>query len=196
MRPIVLFSRLSLTAIAAASIAASPAIASDIIFIPGTGEVAYAGAAAAPIAATLADYDASENYTSSNDAPLADTRDAEADMLAMTEKFEDPAMQDGVAFMAERMGETMMRLPIGKFASAIEKARPGTVRKRMRDDATLADLAGRDAKNIPAMIGKESRTAMKMMGGFTKAFAGMIPEFEKLGREMEATMADVKAKRR
>ncbi len=189
MRPIYLFSRLSMTAVAAATLAASPAIANDIVFVPGTGEIAYAQDAATPIAASFADVDdaATETHGASN---------TEADMLAMAEKFEDPAMQDGVAYMATRMGETMMRLPIGKFASAIEKARPGTVRKRMRDDATLADLAGRDAENIPAMIGKESRTAMKMMGGFTKAFAGMIPEFEKLGREMEQVMDDVKDKRR
>jgi hypothetical protein len=38
--------------------------------------------------------------------------------------------------------------------------------------------------------------AMKMMGGFTKAFASMMPEFEKMGREMEAAMADIKVKRR
>jgi hypothetical protein len=200
MRPVHLFSRLSLTALAAASFTAVPAIANDIIFVPGTGEVAYAEDAATPIVTPLAgDYSAdnyASNYVSNNDASIADTSDAEADMLAMAEKLEDPDMQDGVAFMAERMGETMMRLPIGKFASAIEKARPGSVRKRMRDDATLADLAGRDAEDIPEMLGKESRSAMKMMGGFTKAFAGMMPEFEKLSRDMEKTMANVKAKRR
>jgi hypothetical protein len=201
MRPIVLFSRLSLTAVAAASLASAPAIASDVIFVPGTGEVAYAEDAATPISSSLADdyssdYRTSDKRVSNSDASSADTSDAEADMLAMAEKFEDPDMQDGIAFMATRMGETMMSLPIGKFASAIEKARPGTVRKRMRDDATLADLAGRDAENIPEMLGKESRTAMKMMGGFTKAFAGMMPEFEKLGRDMEQAMDDVKAKRR
>jgi hypothetical protein len=188
MRPIHLFSRLSLTAIAAASLAAAPAMANDIIFAHGTGEVAYAEDAATPIPAALADYDAATETRGANNT--------EANMLAMAEKLEDPAMQDGVAYMATRLGETMMRLPIGKFASAIEKTRPGTIGKRMREDATLADLAGRDAENIPAMIGKESRMAMKMMGGFTKAFASMMPEFEKMGREMEAAMADIKVKRR
>ena len=188
MRPIHLFTRLSLTALAAASIAAAPAMANDIIFAPGTGEVAYAEDAATPIPAALADYDAATETRGATNT--------EADMLAMADKLSDPAMQDGVAHMATRLGETMLRLPIGKFASAIEKARPGTMHKRVRDDATLADLAGRNAQDIPAMIGKESRTAMKMMSGFTKVFAGMIPEFEKLGREMETAMADIKVKRR
>jgi hypothetical protein len=202
MRPTILYARLSLVAIATAAIAATPAMANaDIVYLAGTGEVAESGAAD-----TGADYsaDTAEPAPVSNgatgdvattDAPQP-KRDAEADMLAMGDRLADPDLQDGVAYMAEKMGETMMRLPVGKFASAIEKARPGTVRKRMRDNATLADLAGRNAEDIPAMIGKESRTAMKMMSGFTKAFASMMPEFEKLGREMETTMADVKAKRR
>jgi hypothetical protein len=186
MRPIQLISRLSLAAIAAASIASAPVMAGEIVFAPGTGEFAGTQSAAVPAAASFADEDAS---------PLGDSK-AEADMLKMADKLADPDMQDGVAFMAQRMGETMMRLPVGKFASAIENARPGTLGKRVRDDATLADLAGRDAEDIPEMIGRESRTAMKMMSGFSRAFAGMIPEFEKLGREMDAAMADVKSKRR
>jgi hypothetical protein len=189
MRPIHLFTRLSLTALAAASIAATPALAKDIIFAPGTGEAAYTEGVATPIPPALADYDAATETRGA-------AKNAQADMLAMADKLSDPDMQDGVAHMAERLGETMLRLPIGKFAAAIEKARPGTVRKRVRDDATLADLAGRNAQDIPAMIGKESRTAMKMMSGFAKVFAGMIPEFEKLGREMETAMADIKVKRR
>ncbi len=202
MRPTILYARLSLVAIATAAIAATPAMANaEIVYLAGTGEVADANAedavateTAAPANPAPAANDATDDVAAT-DAPQP-KRDAEAEMLAMGDRLADPDLQDGVAYMAEKMGETMMRLPVGKFASAIEKARPGTVRKRMRDNTTLADLAGRDAEDIPAMIGKESRTAMKMMSGFTKAFASMMPEFEKLGREMETAMADIKAKRR
>ncbi len=199
MRPTVLYARLSLVAIATAGFAATPAMAnSDIVYLAGTGEVTESGADYT--SSTEAAEPAPSTNDNANDVAIADTpqpkRDAEADMLAMGDRLADPDLQDGVAYMAEKMGETMMRLPIGKFASAIEKARPGTVRKNVRDNATLADLAGRNAEDIPAMIGKESRTAMKMMSGFTKAFASMMPEFEKLGREMETAMADIKAKRR
>ena len=200
MRPTILYAQLSLVAIATAVFAATPAMANaDIVYLSGTGEVAEASATD-----TGADYSVSADTVepapvtsdvAATDAPQP-KRDAEAEMLAMGDRLADPDLQDGVAYMAEKMGETMMRLPVGKFASAIEKARPGTVRKKVRDNTTLADLAGRDAEDIPAMIGKESRTAMKMMSGFTKAFAGMMPEFEKLGREMETAMAEVKAKRR
>ncbi len=199
MRPTILYARLSLVAIAAAAFAATPAMANaDIVYLAGTGEVAESGADYTDAAETAEP--APNTSDVAGDVATSNTpqpkRDAEADMLAMGDRLADPDLQDGVAYMAEKMGETMMRLPVGKFASAIEKARPGTVRKRMRDNATLADLAGRNAEDIPAMIGKESRTAMKMMSGFTKAFASMMPEFEKLGREMETAMADIKAKRR
>jgi hypothetical protein len=115
----------------------------------------------------------------------------QADMEAMANQMSDPKMQDGMADMVENMGEVMMKFPIGKMFKAIETARPGTVRDEMDDDTTLADLAGRDGEDMPKMLGKETRRAMSMMGGFTKAFATMIPEFEKMGRDMEKQMKDV-----
>jgi hypothetical protein len=214
MRPVQLFSRLSLIAIATASLSAVPASANeDIIFVPGTGESAAAvyldqATLASKSTATdtdIAEYGAQDTSGNTdddadrahNDHPArAGAARAADDMNKMADRLGDPDVQDGIATMAERMGDAMLRLPVGKFASAIEKARPGTVSRRVRDDATLADLAGRDAEYIPEMIGRESRTALKMMSGFSRAFASMMPEFEKMGREMESAMADIKVKRR
>jgi hypothetical protein len=102
-------------------------------------------------------------------------------------------MQDGVAAAVETMTSTMMRLPVGQFAEAIENARPGTVNKRIRRDATIADLAGRDARYLPEELGARSREAMGMMSGFARAFAVMMPEFERMGREMEDGFKAAKA---
>jgi hypothetical protein len=193
MRPNANLFRLPVLVIAASLASVTPAFAQNtpaIEFVSGTGEN-FAVAEAAP-----ADAGILQGRAALADAPRKDARDAEAEMIAMGDKMSDPDMQDGVAQMAEKMGETMMRLPIGKFVSAIEKARPGTVKKSMREDATLADLAGRDAENIPETLGKQSRVAMSMMGGFAKAFASMMPEFEKMGKEMAASMDDIKSKRR
>ncbi len=189
MRPTFKNLRLPLMVSLAGLLVAAPAMAKDtpsITFIPGTGvetaDVAYDEPATLPFADV--------------DIRQSDTRDAEADMIAMGDKMSDPDMQDNVANMVEKMGDAMMRMPIGKFASAIEKARPGTVQRRIRDRDTIADIAGRDVRDMPEMLGKQSRVAMNMMGGFAKAFASMMPEFEKMGREMEASMADFKPKRR
>ncbi|MGL5838907.1 MAG: hypothetical protein ACRCY3_10445 [Sphingorhabdus sp.] len=155
---------------------APDAKASEIMFVPGTGE---ATVAVAPLAL--------------GDAPERDdSRDAEATLNDMAEDLADPRMQDGVAAMVERLGETMLNLPVGKFAAAIEKARPGTMKRRVREDATVADLAGRDAERLPGELAKGSRQMMTMLSGFTAAFATMMPEFEDMAEDLEASMKDIK----
>ena len=146
----------------------------EIQFVAGTGEVSTA----APTA--LAN-------------PAQDSRDAEAKLNDMAEDLADPRVQNGVADMVERMGETMLDLPVGKFAAAIERARPGTIEKRIREDATVADLAGRDAERLPRKLGKGSRQMMTMLSGFASAFATMMPEFEAMCRDLERSMKDIKA---
>jgi hypothetical protein len=122
-------------------------------------------------------------------------KDAQADMMAMADKMADPRMQDGVSKMLIRMTDTMMDLPIGNFAAALEKAMPGEkVRvkgKRVRAGDTIADLAGRDADRLPGKIDKGVHQAMGMMSGFAAAFATMIPEFAKMGDMMEKSFEDI-----
>ena len=155
---------------------AKAAEAPEIEFLAGTGE--------APMAASM----------TFADQP-SDQRDAEARLNAMAADLADPRVQNGVAAMAQRIGETMLDLPVGKFATAIEKARPGTMNKRIREDATVADLAGPDAERLPRELGKGSRQMMTMLSGFAAAFATMMPEFEQLGRDLESSMKDIKASR-
>jgi hypothetical protein len=161
----------------------SPAYAAndqEIIFVPGTGEV-------------LAD-------ESSAPAPFADERaeprNSQAEMMALAEKLSNPRMQDGVAQMIGNMTDKMLDLPVGKFAAAIEKPIPGSTRSRngrhIRENDTLADLAGRDADRLPSKLADGSRQMMGMMSSFAEAFATMIPEFEKLSREMERSFEDIK----
>lgn len=113
---------------------------------------------------------------------------SEEEMVAMAEKLSSEDMQNNIAGMVERMTGVVLNLPVGKFVSAIEDARPGTVKNDIPEDATLADLAGEDGNNMPETMGEQSRIAMNMMSGFAKAFAGIMPEFEKLAREMEEDM--------
>ena len=155
---------------------AKAAEAPAIQFVAGTGEMP----AAAPMAFAATDETG---------------RDTEAQLNDMAEDLANPRVQDGVAAMAERIGETMLDLPVGKFAAAIEKARPGTMKKRIRENATLADLAGRDAERLPHELGKGSRQMMTMLSGFAAAFATMVPELEDLGRDLEDSMKDIKRAR-
>lgn len=155
---------------------AKAAQAQDIQFVAGTGEASTT----APIAfARNAD----------------DSRDAEAKLNELAEDLANLRVQNGVAVMVERMGATLLDLPVGKFAAAVEKARPGTIEKRVREDATVADLAGRDADRLPRKLGEGSRQMMTMLSGFASAFATMMPEFERMGRDLDSSMNDIKAAR-
>ena len=98
--------------------------------------------------------------------------------------------------MTERLGETILRLPVGKLANAIERARPRTIENDIDEDATLADIAGTDAAALPSQLGKQSRLAMEMASGLAEAFAAFLPELEQLGRDLGKSMADIKVKRR
>ncbi len=158
------------------AVSAAPASAQDVVFVSGTGEPA-------PIQANEDEF-----------ASAADNGDA--DFNGMADKMSDPAVQDGVAAAIEGAAGAMMTLPVGRFAEAIERARPGTVSRRMRGDATVADLAGRDARYLPQELGDRSREAMGMMSGFARAMAMMMPEFERMGREMEESFRAAKAQAR
>ena len=151
---------------------AGPVAAQDVVFVSGTGDETTAAMR----------YDGPEDDIGS-----------EAGMMEMAGKISDPAMQDGVASAVETMTSAMMRLPVGQFAEAIENARPGTINRRIRRDTTIADLAGRDARNLPEELGARSREAMGMMSGFARAMAVMMPEFERMGRDMEESFKAAKA---
>jgi hypothetical protein len=175
MRPRYLLCALPLLAISAA-----PATAQDVVFVSGTGE---------PAAIEAIDDDF---------APAADdtNTNTDTDFADMADKIANPAVQDGVTAAIESATGAMMNLPVGRFADAIERARPGTVSRRLRGDATLADVAGSDARYLPEELGERSREAMGMMSGFARAMAVMMPEFERMGRDMEESFRAAKAEAR
>ena len=178
MRPISKITHLPAIALAASLFAATPTLAQDIVFVPGTGEVVVT----------------SESITAPS--AIRAKRDTQADMLVIADRLEDPALQDGVAGIVESVTERMMQLPVGRFIAAIESARPGTIKRDIGEDATIADLAGSDADGLGTELGKQSRIAMNMMSGLTEALAGMMPQLEALGRDLEKRVADIKANRR
>lgn len=168
-------------------LAFSPAKAADtkepIIFVSGTGDSTVVDAPA----------DTAASLPFADDE--ADKDDMQADMMALADKMADPRVQDGVADMLGRMTQVMMNMPVGNIAAAVEKAVPGEkVRvngRRVRAGDTVADLAGRDGEKLPGQIDKGVHQAMGMMSGLAAAFAIMLPEFEKMGEELEKSFEDL-----
>lgn len=176
-----------LAGVAVVLLALSPAKAADaeqrIEFVAGTGD--------AIVAETPADTATPLAFADDR----ADRDDMQADMMALADKMADPRVQDGVADMLGRMTQVMMNMPVGNIAAAVEKAAPGEkVRvngRRVRAGDTVADLAGRDGEKLPGQIDKGVHQAMGMMSGFAAAFATMLPEFEKMGEELEKSFDDL-----
>lgn len=154
---------------------AAPVAAQDVVFTTGTGDEI-------PVASF------------EDDRPVMDEQDD--DITDFADRVDDPMVQDGVSEGIERMAGTMMNMRVGPMVDAIERARPGTVNSRIRRDSTIGDLAGRDADYLPERLGDESREMMGMMGGFARAMATMMPEFERMGREMEDSFRAAKTEAR
>ena len=152
-----------------------PAAAQETIFVSGTGE------------------NVTPSIAGGDRYPVSDDGKGIADIA---DKMADPVMQDGIATAIEQVTSSMMRLPIGQLVAAIESARPGTVDRGLRRDATVGDLFGRDAENLPERLGDGSRQVAGMMDGFARAMANMMPEFEQIGRDVEETVRQAKTEAR
>lgn len=149
---------------------AAPVSAQDVVYVPGTGDDAYA----------------SDNAQTYDDSKADAAGDAQLGQVAG--QLSDPDVQDKVAIMVENMAGAIMQMPIGGLTNAIESARPGTFKPRLRGDATVADIAGRDRAYLPEELGDQSREMAAMMGGVARAVANIMPQVENLGREMQDQM--------
>ncbi len=156
--------------------AGAPAAAQNIIFAPGTGE------------------DSSFVRYTDDSSPDFEDRDDGAD--ALTDRIGDPEVQAGIAAAIEQAADAMMNMPIGPMAEAIERARPGTVSRDIHSDSTIADIAGQDSRDLPRELGERSRETMGMMSSFARALAAMMPEFKRVGRDMEESFRAAKAEAR
>ncbi len=126
-----------------------------------------------------------------NPASAHDTRpapDSAAELRHTADRFADPATQEDVSHVIEALTGVVLDLPVGEFAEAIERARPGTVDEDINRNTRLGDLAGPEAERIPARVGNGTRASMAAMGGMMRAFADMLPELQKLGRDLEASV--------
>lgn len=158
---------------------AAPVAAQDVVFVPGTGVAADTRAD---------DFDEPDAEADSDDA--APSRDEGIDAVA--DRMSDPVVQDSIAYTVERMADAVLAMPVGGIAEAIESARPGTVRRTVRRDTTVGDLAGRDGDYIAEDLGDRSREMVGMMGGLARAAATMAPAIAQMGRELEESYRTAK----
>ncbi len=160
----------------------------EVAFVSGTGEVS--GVGVSDTADVAYDDDA---YV---EPDVVDYADDDSSLDEVADRMSDRDRQDNVANSVERMSAALLGMRVGPMAAAIENARPGTVRRNVRRNTTIGDLAGRDSEYLPEELGARSREMMGMMGGFAQAMASMMPEFRRMGREMEESVRAAKAEAR
>jgi hypothetical protein len=114
--------------------------------------------------------------------------DATAEMIAVADEMSRPENVKKISNMVEDIAGAMMEMPVGQMAAAIEKASPGILKSSIPANATVADLAGDDADQLPREFAMKTRDMMSMAGGFARVFAEMLPQFERMGKEIEKSV--------
>ncbi len=182
--------RIAVPAVCAALVLAAPAIANNVTGFSGTEASPSSTSPAMYPLPPLAEAEANGggNYTSKAAPKMLPKQMDAQELTKMAKMLGDPRMQKDISKMVEGFAAAMMEMPVGKMAAAIEEARPGSIKKPVPANATVADLAGKDASNLPHEFGAQSKDMMGMMGGMLSAFAVMLPEFEKMGREIADKM--------
>ncbi len=121
-------------------------------------------------------------FANSKAAPVSD---ASAEMIAVADEMSRPENVKKIANMVEGIAGAMMEMPVGQMAAAIEKASPGILKSSIPANATVADLAGEDADKLPREFATKTRDMMSMAGSFARVFAELLPQFERMSKDME-----------
>ncbi len=112
------------------------------------------------------------------------------------EELNDPARQDALAGALEGLAEALLDVKVAPFMKAIDRAAPGSAPRDIDPDATLADIAGPGARDMPRELGDKLPMMMGMMGTMASEMEGMLPQLEAMGKRMEGAMGDAMRRER
>ncbi len=101
----------------------------------------------------------------------------------MAETLADPALQHSMSTAIAAMAEAMLDMPVAPFARAMEAMGDPDARD-IDPDATLADVAGPEARRMPREMARKLPRMMGAMGGMAGAMEAMLPQLEAMGRQM------------
>ena len=103
----------------------------------------------------------------------------------IAEKLNDPLTQYAVAGMISAMSKSVLDMRVEPLVKAMDGF-GGKRLRRLPPDATVADLAGTDHETVRDGIVQRVPRAMSAMGALAGAAQKMMPELEKMAREMRA----------
>jgi len=107
----------------------------------------------------------------------------------MAEKMRDPANQAAMAGAVAAATEAILDIPLEPLARAAEAMGDRRTARHMRG-ATLRDVAGPEAEDMPREISRKLPEVMGAAGGMAEAVEEMTPALKAMAREMGARMSE------
>lgn len=118
-------------------------------------------------------------------APVA----AKSGTARMAEDMKNPATQRAMAAAVAAASEAMLDIPLEPLARAAEAMGDHRTARRMRG-ATLGDVAGPEARDMPREISRKLPAMMGAAGGMAASIEEMTPALKAMAREMGARMSE------
>jgi hypothetical protein len=105
------------------------------------------------------------------------------------QQLNDPQFQDTIATAMASLSEAMMGMKMAPFAKAMEgmgrAAGDKDAASDIDPDATLGDMMGEDARDMPQQMARQVPQMMGAMAGMAGALEAMLPQFEELGKRLK-----------
>jgi hypothetical protein len=109
------------------------------------------------------------------------------------QQLNDPQFQDTIASAMASLSEAMMGMKMAPFAKAMEGLKDVGARAAGDEDAasgidpnaTLGDMMGADARDMPQQMARQVPQMMGAMAGLAGALEAMLPQFEELGKRLK-----------
>lgn len=108
------------------------------------------------------------------------------------EQLGDPQLQHSIASAIAALSEAMLAMKMAPFARAMEgvgeMAGDRDAAPAIDPEATMGDMIGPEAREMPRQMARQVPQMMSAMAGMAGAMEGMLPEFEALGKRLRRDM--------
>jgi hypothetical protein len=106
----------------------------------------------------------------------------------VTRQLGNPETQQAMAAVLAGLANAMLQMDVSALGNAAEAIGDKRAAKRFRKGTTLADVAGRDARDMPDEIRRKAPAMMGAMAGMAGAMEAMLPELAKVAEQMKGTV--------
>ena len=123
-------------------------------------------------------------------AALAQDGPSDEAFAEMSEKLADPEFQEQAAMMGQVLVQTLLEMPVGPMAEAINRATDGKG-PDIDPNAKVKDLAP-NAGALPAQMADKLPMAMNAMSSMSEGMQAMLPALRDMAERMRGAMDKAK----